>query len=453
MFDKLGQRLEVSLETLLFASRWLLAPFYLGLALSLVVLLIKFIEEFFHIAGNAFHSTEAGVILGVLSLVDLSLTGSLLVIVIFSGYENFVSRIDHSKHKDWPEWMGTVDFTALSEILQYFYFGLELLFMLSGFVILKTVQNKTALGFLSARVVRLYPTYWVCVTLTALALLVANHSLLSVDLPRYLANLTMVQTALGYEHIDGVYWTFEVQLIFYGWVFLVCLVKQIHNAGKFLGVWLVAAISMNIFGGFTFTKLDYLLLPKLSFYFIAGAAFFLLYQRGRSLYLWSLIGACYLMAVKLALADPRNGNPSAALAGNTLLFLLFARMVLHDHRLAGKPWMITLFKMTYPLFLLHQDIGYVVLSKLDGLMPKYLLLLLVITTMLLASYVISTQIDRRVMPVFKKGVDRLLDMLGDPGPRQQPRHAQAQDAASAPGKASEEIAGQGAMQTSAETIR
>lgn len=107
------KKIEDVIEQLLFWSRWLLAPFYLGLAFSIVLLLIKFIEEFLHIAVRAFSATEAEVILGVLSLVDLALTGSLLIIVIFSGYENFVSKIDHSKHEDWPEWMGTIDFTAL----------------------------------------------------------------------------------------------------------------------------------------------------------------------------------------------------------------------------------------------------------------------------------------------------------------------------------------------------
>lgn len=100
-------------ETIIFACRWLLAPFYLGLALSLIVLLIKFTEELFHLTIHAFSLSEPDVVLGVLSLVDMALTGSLLIIVIFSGYENFVSRFDHSDHKDWPAWMGTIDFSAL----------------------------------------------------------------------------------------------------------------------------------------------------------------------------------------------------------------------------------------------------------------------------------------------------------------------------------------------------
>jgi uncharacterized protein (TIGR00645 family) len=105
--------IEKALESCLFASRWLLAPFYLGLVFALGVLLIKFVQELWHIGKISIWASETDVILGVLSLVDLVLTGSLIIIVIFSGYENFVSKIDHSKHRDWPEWMGTIDFTAL----------------------------------------------------------------------------------------------------------------------------------------------------------------------------------------------------------------------------------------------------------------------------------------------------------------------------------------------------
>lgn len=113
MPQRFREMLEKALEGTLFASRWLLAPFYLGIVLGVVILLIKFVQELWHLALGAFSGTEADVILGVLSLVDLALTGSLLLIIIFSGYENFVSKIDHSTHRDWPEWMGTIDFTAL----------------------------------------------------------------------------------------------------------------------------------------------------------------------------------------------------------------------------------------------------------------------------------------------------------------------------------------------------
>jgi len=105
--------IESFLETLMFNSRWLLAPFYLGLVAGIVILLIKFGQEFFHIASHAMTGTESDVILAILTLVDMSLVANLLIIIIFSGYENFVSKIDTANHEDRPDWMGKVDFSGL----------------------------------------------------------------------------------------------------------------------------------------------------------------------------------------------------------------------------------------------------------------------------------------------------------------------------------------------------
>jgi len=142
MFTEEGKRLELLLERAIFASRWILAPFYLGLAFSILLLLYKFVEELFHIAARAFKGTEAEVILGVLSLVDLTLTASLLVIVIFSGYENFVSKIDHTTHRDWPEWMGTIDFTALKLKLLSSIVAISAIQLLKQFMDVKKVPDR-----------------------------------------------------------------------------------------------------------------------------------------------------------------------------------------------------------------------------------------------------------------------------------------------------------------------
>ena len=139
--DDWGNKAEKFAETIIFASRWLLAPFYIGLALSIAVLLVKFIGELFHLAVHAFTSSESDVILGVLSLVDMALTGSLLIIVIFSGYENFVSRFDHADHKDWPAWMGTIDFSALKLKLLSSIVAISAIQLLKQFMSLRTVTD------------------------------------------------------------------------------------------------------------------------------------------------------------------------------------------------------------------------------------------------------------------------------------------------------------------------
>lgn len=106
--------IEESTEKLIFASRWLLAPFYLGLVLALLLLMFKFGEEFFRFALNVLEKDQTYLLLGILSLIDMTLLGNLMILVIFSGYENFVSKIGAADESpDRPSWMGEVDFAGL----------------------------------------------------------------------------------------------------------------------------------------------------------------------------------------------------------------------------------------------------------------------------------------------------------------------------------------------------
>jgi len=105
--------IEEALEKLMFASRWIMAPFYFGLVICLFFLLITFVSELIGFFSDGFVFAETEMILFSLTLIDLSFTGNLLLIVIFSGYENFVSKIDVGDHVDKPSWMGTVDFSGL----------------------------------------------------------------------------------------------------------------------------------------------------------------------------------------------------------------------------------------------------------------------------------------------------------------------------------------------------
>jgi len=104
---------ERLLERGLFASRWLMAPFYVGLVVALLILLGVFLRTVVLELPLLTELDEAKVILWVLALVDLSLTANLIVMVIFAGYENFVSKMDVGDHPDRPTWMGTIDFSAM----------------------------------------------------------------------------------------------------------------------------------------------------------------------------------------------------------------------------------------------------------------------------------------------------------------------------------------------------
>ena len=105
--------IERVLEGGLFKSRWLLAPFYVGLVIALAMLLVVFVRELGHSLAEIVTLDPEKMILTVLTLIDLSLAGNLVLIVIFSGYENFVSKIDTGDSEDRPHWMGTLDFSGL----------------------------------------------------------------------------------------------------------------------------------------------------------------------------------------------------------------------------------------------------------------------------------------------------------------------------------------------------
>jgi uncharacterized protein (TIGR00645 family) len=142
------KRVEHGFERVLFNSRWLMAPFYLGLVISLAVLLYKFLVMLWEFILHAPAAKEADIILGVLSLIDVSLTGNLILIVVFSGYENFVSRIDPRGHPDWPDWMTKVDFAGLKQKLLASIVAISAIQVLKAFMNLDTRIDEKSLAWL-----------------------------------------------------------------------------------------------------------------------------------------------------------------------------------------------------------------------------------------------------------------------------------------------------------------
>jgi uncharacterized protein (TIGR00645 family) len=142
------KRVENGFESLIFNSRWLMAPFYFGLVISLAVLLLKFCMILWEFIIHAPGSKESDIILGVLSLIDVSLTGNLILIVVFSGYENFVSKIDAGGHPDWPDWMTKIQFGGLKQKLLASIVAISAIQVLKAFMNLDTVFEPQKLAWL-----------------------------------------------------------------------------------------------------------------------------------------------------------------------------------------------------------------------------------------------------------------------------------------------------------------
>ena len=140
--------IERGFESVIFNSRWLMAPFYFGLVVSLAVLLLKFCMMLWEFIVHAPGSKESDIILGVLSLIDVSLTGNLILIVVFSGYENFVSKIDPGGHPDWPDWMTKVDFAGLKQKLLASIVAISAIQVLKAFMNIDVAFDAQKLGWL-----------------------------------------------------------------------------------------------------------------------------------------------------------------------------------------------------------------------------------------------------------------------------------------------------------------
>ncbi len=137
------KNIEVLLERTLFSSRWLLVPVYLGLVVAMFVLLIKFLKQIITLAQHTFSATGAEIIIGVLTLVDISLVMNLLIIIVLSGYENFVSKLDlASDHEDRPEWMGHIGFTDLKIKLIGSIVAISSIELLKAFMNIDAVKDR-----------------------------------------------------------------------------------------------------------------------------------------------------------------------------------------------------------------------------------------------------------------------------------------------------------------------
>jgi uncharacterized protein (TIGR00645 family) len=135
-------KVEKGLETLLFSSRWLLAPFFVGLVIGIGVVLIKFVQELLHLIPGIWGESASEVIIGVLSLIDLALVASLLLIIIFAGYENFVSKINAADHEDRPDWMDHVDFADLKLKVIGSIVAISAIELLKAFVTIGSLSNQ-----------------------------------------------------------------------------------------------------------------------------------------------------------------------------------------------------------------------------------------------------------------------------------------------------------------------
>lgn len=296
--------------------------------------------------------------------------------------------------------LSPIAFPQLSEVFRYGYLGVDLFFIVSGFVIMLSAQGRSASAFTISRIARLYPGYWVCVSMTALTIYLFGGDRFDLQLNQYLVNLTMLQEFVHVRSIDGVYWTLAVELRFYFLVFLLIVSGQLKRAEPFMAAWFL--ITCYLLLSNTNNIFTLLLIPRWSFYFIAGALFYQVYVHGTSRFRVGLIALCYLGAVwqsrhQLPIAATRYATELDPLIIGLLIglmFALFSAIALRKTHFISHPFLYYLGILTYPLYLLHENIGFIIIRALSPYLPDEAILLLTTLIMCIASWLVYQLVER-----------------------------------------------------------
>ncbi|RKE19490.1 peptidoglycan/LPS O-acetylase OafA/YrhL [Streptomyces sp. TLI_171] len=318
---------------------------------------------------------------------------------------------------------------ALHKFSVYGWIGVPFFFIISGFVICMSAWGRSPGEFMVSRVTRLFPAYWLAVFMTGTLLILARPTWVdkvkSLSYTDILTNLTMMQDGIAGRDIDGVYWTLYIELRFYVLFGLMMALGALtyRKAVAFCGLWLFfSAIASNA----DIPLLQIMLFPQWAPYFIAGMAMYLIYRFGSNLLLWCIIAFAWLLAQHQLQPVLRNYSADAqeklsftvTLALITLAFgaMIAVAMGWLD-RIQWK-WLTVAGALTYPVYLVHQEIGWWVIHELHAQVNAYVLVVSLIAAMLVLAYLIHRLVERPVSKRLKRGLDSALRDIRAGGGRQ-----------------------------------
>jgi peptidoglycan/LPS O-acetylase OafA/YrhL len=306
----------------------------------------------------------------------------------------------------------------LSQVTSVGALGVQLFFIISGFVILLSCFGKSPARFIGSRVGRLYPAYWVAVLATSALIFLIWPEVGAQRSPTDIwANLTMFQGGLGVGHIDGVYWTLWVEMKFYLWILVFTLIGMtVRRVLVFAALWPLVGNAL-FFGlqsaGQPVGWVEHVFFPQYSALFAGGMALFLLFRFGHTLLRWAVLG------LNVALGSHWSGviqqpetveltgydYPYWLFAGIAAgLFALVAAIVLTPLASWKVPGMSLAGKLTYPVYLIHQLWGWWIIMLLSPYLPRDVVLALALTGILGAAWLLHRYVEQPLGPRLQRAV-------------------------------------------------
>lgn len=310
--------------------------------------------------------------------------------------------------------MSTVGYNPVSQVASYGYLGVELFFMISGFVIALSAHGRSAADFAVGRGVRLYPAFWVAMLFTALVTALWGAPELRVTVIEVIANLTMAPNVFDQPLVDGVYWTLLNELIFYGLIFLFLLFRMGKWLDLFFPAWALGMVAVLHLAPQLSTRP---LLGGLFSFFAAGAIFSTIQRRGW--HWWQIVGlaASFYIAMRYVIADVEKLNADdGPFTQSTLITCVivasFFVLLLVQIQRPVQAWKLPRSRLagalTYPLYLLHAHLAFIFFNNFATEENKWLMYALAFVLVIGLAYALHYLIEVKSKRFWKKAFDAVV---------------------------------------------
>lgn len=305
-------------------------------------------------------------------------------------------------------------------ILKYGYLGVPIFFCLSGFLIAHVSANTDAVRFGANRVLRLMPGFWVSMTVTAIIIAVLGTPN-GISVGQWAANIALAPGAFGYGFVDGVYWTLQFEFIFYGWAAILLLAGIFHR--RILAIcsaWL-AIVALNQFVLFS-GPMERLFLTEYATAFIVGMVFWYVRHHG-----WSWLPVVLVALSTLMLGEalvehdrqaflvikPESFGLTAAIITAALVFACVYACIFLPQIQRGRKTLMLLGGVSYPLYLIHQEIGYAIFRQLDGKVPALPMVLVTTLGVIALAWAIHVYAEGPLRRLLQKLFNPLVGFVAD----------------------------------------
>ncbi|WP_433371288.1 acyltransferase family protein [Actinoplanes sp. CA-142083] len=351
---------------------------------------------------------------GRLAVIDgLRLMAALMVALYhYAGYASGV-------HDAWGVESST--FGWVHHVAGYGFLGVQLFFIISGFVICMSCWGRTPSAFLRSRITRLYPAYWGAVLLTTAVLTLWPTVREPQDGNVVLLNLTMLEHPLGQPEVDGVYWTLWNEALFYLlFTGLVWRGLTLRRTTLFCYGWLISSV---VVANSDSDLLRTILQPDFAPFFVAGITLYLIHRFGPDTLLWGLLGTSFLLAQywtvgrMVSVSKKELDFQLSPVIGILLITAFFAVMTVIALGWTARVrwrWLTTAGLLTYPFYLLHECIGWTLIHALRHSAPRPVVFLATLVAMLGAAWLLHRLVERPVARVLRRNLDKAVAALDRP---------------------------------------